>query len=43
MREIMDMLAIVQDWDSEVIDIAKGKYEYDGKLFSSLKKIIENG
>ena len=38
----MQMLSLVKIGESEIIDIAKGKYEYNGRIFESLQKIIDN-
>lgn len=43
MREIMALLQVCKDESFENIAIARGKYEYTGKIIADTKKIIRNG
>ena len=42
MRELLEMLKVVNP-DNELIQTAKGKYEFTGKIFKDVQKIIRNG
>lgn len=42
MRELIEMLRLVKS-KNELIQIAKGKYEFTGKIFKDVKKILSNG
>lgn len=41
MREIIEMLKVIES-GSNNIDIAKGKFEYTGRVFKDTIKIIKN-
>lgn len=43
MRDLMQILALIKIGESEAIDIAKGKYQYNGKILESIAKILRNG
>jgi muramidase (phage lysozyme) len=42
MIEILEMLKVVQS-DNELIQTAKGKYQFTGKIFKDVQKILSNG
>lgn len=43
MKELMLLLSAMQGRESENIKLAKGSREFTGKIFESVKKILENG
>ena len=43
MKELMLLLSAVKGNESTNIQLAKGKLEYTGKIFSDVKKILKNG
>ena len=42
MRSIIEMLKVVNS-DNEIIEKAKGKYEFTGLIIKDVKKIVKNG
>jgi len=43
MKELLQLLKAIPSEASEPIAIAKGKYEYTGKILKDVKKILRNG
>jgi hypothetical protein len=43
MRDLIKMLRAFKGDETDVIEIATGKYEFTGEIWKSVKKIIKNG